>query len=153
MTVAFNDVVTLSSLLSPSTVPNLEDTTAVLSALQQFHWRRKSGSSVINILAMALYSLFAANSVHLTALKNGCFRYFQLGGTAVSEPAGLLSGLIKNPTTLVYHFFSVAFYAVWVRAGQVPIWKIPYVVFIESLLIVWTAAMVIGPYLVWEVRR
>ncbi|KAH7408703.1 squalene monooxygenase [Phaeosphaeria sp. MPI-PUGE-AT-0046c] len=153
MTVAFNDVVTLSNLLSPQAIPNLEDTNAVVAAMSNFHWARKSGSSVINILAMALYSLFAANSKNLTALKTGCFRYFQLGGTAISEPAGLLSGLIRNPLVLVYHFFSVAFYAVWCRAQEVPVWKIPYVVFVESLLIVWTAAMVIGPYLVGEVTR
>jgi squalene monooxygenase len=153
MTVAFNDVVTLSTLLAPSAIPSLEDTPAVLDALSNFHWARKSGSSVINILAMALYSLFAGNSTNLTALKNGCFRYFQLGGTAISEPAGLLSGLIRNPLVLVYHFFSVAFYAVLCRVREVEMWKAPYVVGVESLLIVWTAAMVIGPYLVAEIRR
>jgi squalene monooxygenase len=153
MTVAFNDVVTLTTLLSPSNIPSLENTTDVLAAMSNFHWHRKSGSSVINILAMALYSLFAANNPHMTALKNGCFRYFQLGGTAISEPAGLLSGLIRNPAVLVYHFFSVAFYAVWCRLQEVPAWRAPYVVFVESVVIVWTAACVIGPYLVAEVRR
>ena len=152
MTVAFNDVVTLSTLLSPQNVPNLEETDAVLAAMNKFHWARKDGSSVINILAMALYSLFAANNVHLTALKNGCFRYFQLGGKHIAEPAGLLSGLIRNPMVLVFHFFSVAFYAVLCRTRDVPAWKVPYVLFIESILIVYTAAAVIGPYLVWEVR-
>ncbi|KAF2821496.1 squalene monooxygenase [Ophiobolus disseminans] len=153
MTVAFNDVVTLSTLLSPQNVPSLEDTSAVLSAMSNFHWSRKSGSSVINILAMALYALFSANNVHLTALKNGCFRYFQLGGKAISEPAGLLSGLISNPLILVYHFFLVAFYGVWCRVQSVEVWKVPYVLFVESVLIVWTAASVIGPYIVAEVRR
>lgn len=153
MTVAFNDVVTLSTLLSPQNIPNLEDAPAVLAAMSSFHWQRKSGSSVINILAMALYALFAANSTHLTALKNGCFRYFQLGGKHISEPAGLLSGLIRNPAVLVYHFFSVALYGVWCRACEVPLWMAPYVVFVESVLIVWTAARVIGPYIVGEMRR
>ncbi|KAL6705465.1 Squalene epoxidase [Coniothyrium glycines] len=153
MTVAFNDVVTLSTLLSPQNVPNLEDTTAVLTAMRSFHWQRKAGSSVINILAMALYSLFAANSIHLTALKNGCFRYFQRGGKCISEPAGLLSGLLRNPWILLYHFFSVAFYAVWCRLQEVAVWKAPYVIFVESAMIIWTAASVIGPYLIWEIRR
>jgi squalene monooxygenase len=153
MTVGFNDVVTLSGLLSPENVPNLEDTSAVISAMSNFHWSRKSGSSVINILAMALYSLFAANSTHVEALKNGCFRYFQLGGTAISEPAGLLSGLIKNPLVLVYHFFSVAFYAVLCRLREEPAWKAPYIVTVEFFMIIYTAASVIGPYLVWELRR
>jgi squalene monooxygenase len=153
MTVAFNDVLTLTNLLSPAHVPNLENTSDVTRALARFHWDRKSGSSVINILAMALYSLFAANSPHLTALKNGCFRYFQLGGRRISEPAGLLSGLIRNPAVLVWHFFAVAFYAVWCRVREVAAWKAPYVVLVESVLIVGTAARVIGPYLVAEVRR
>jgi squalene monooxygenase len=152
MTVAFNDVVTLSTLLAPQNVPSLENTDAVLAAMRRFHWSRKSGSSVINILAMALYALFAANSTHVTALKNGCFRYFQLGGKRVSEPAGLLSGLIRNPAVLVYHFFSVALYGVFCRAQEVPVWKVPYVVFVESFLIVYTAAMVIGPYILAEMR-
>jgi squalene monooxygenase len=61
MTVAFNDVVLLSQLLSPSVIPSFNDTELVLSQMRTFHWRRKSLSSVINILAQALYSLFAAN--------------------------------------------------------------------------------------------
>jgi squalene monooxygenase len=61
MTVAFNDVVLLSELLSPLNVPSFEDTDLVLRQMKTFHWRRKSLSSVINILAQALYSLFAAD--------------------------------------------------------------------------------------------
>ncbi|KAG9620943.1 squalene epoxidase, partial [Aureobasidium melanogenum] len=61
MTVAFNDALLLSRLLSPEQVPRLEDTKAVLAQLDVFHWKRKNLTSVINILAQALYSLFAAN--------------------------------------------------------------------------------------------
>lgn len=61
MTVALNDVVVLGELLGPDIVPNLADSHTVLKQLAKFHWRRKNGSSVINILAQALYSLFAAN--------------------------------------------------------------------------------------------
>ena len=61
MTVAFNDALLLSKLLSPEQVPRFEDTKAVLAQLDVFHWRRKNLTSVINILAQALYSLFAAN--------------------------------------------------------------------------------------------
>jgi len=61
MTVAFNDALLLSKLLSPAQVPRFEDTKAVLAQLEVFHWRRKNLTSVINILAQALYSLFAAN--------------------------------------------------------------------------------------------
>jgi squalene monooxygenase len=61
MTVAFNDVILISELLSPAVVPTFKDTRLVLKQMKTFHWRRKSLSSVINILAQALYSLFAAN--------------------------------------------------------------------------------------------
>ncbi|KAF1961974.1 squalene monooxygenase [Byssothecium circinans] len=152
MTVAFNDVLTLSNLLAPEHVPNLEVTDDVLRQIHRFHWSRKSSTSVINILAMALYALFAADNPLLTALQNGCFRYFQRGGKCLSEPCGLLAGLIQRPWVLVYHFFAVAFYGVWCRMLDGPVWRMPYVFFIESLMIIWKAAAVIGPYLLAEVR-
>ncbi|RYN88745.1 putative squalene monooxygenase [Alternaria tenuissima] len=152
MTVAFNDVVLLSNLLSPANVPTLEDTSAVLSAMSTFHWQRKNGSSVINILAMALYSLFAANNQYLELIKKGCFKYFLRGGKSVSEPCGMLAGLITHPWMLVWHFFYVAFYAIWVRLQEVPIYKAPYTLCVESAMVVWTAICVIGPYLVAEVK-
>ncbi|CAN9337248.1 unnamed protein product [Alternaria alternata] len=135
MTVAFND-----------------DTSAVLSAMSTFHWQRKNGSSVINILAMALYSLFAANNQYLELIKKGCFKYFLRGGKSVSEPCGMLAGLITHPWMLVWHFFYVAFYAIWVRLQEVPIYKAPYTLCVESAMVVWTAICVIGPYLVAEVK-
>ncbi|KAF2248396.1 squalene monooxygenase [Trematosphaeria pertusa] len=153
MTVAFNDVLLLSQLLSPERVPTFESTDVVLKQISRFHWERKNGSSVINILAMALYSLFAADDSALTALQNGCFRYFQRGGTCVSEPCGLLAGLIRTPSVLVYHFFAVAFYAVWCRMWDGPVWRAPYVLFVESFLLIWKACVVIGPYLLAEVRK
>lgn len=63
MTVAFNDVVLISKLLSPENVTTFADTRLVLKQMKAFHWQRKSLSSVINILAQALYSLFAANGL------------------------------------------------------------------------------------------
>ena len=61
MTVAFNDVVILKELLSPEAVPDLGNTVMVRRQMRKFHWRRKKLTAVINILAMALYELFAAN--------------------------------------------------------------------------------------------
>lgn len=61
MTVAFNDVVFIRDFLSPENVPDLANTKKVLQQLSAFHWQRKKASSVINILAQALYSLFAAD--------------------------------------------------------------------------------------------
>ena len=63
MTVALNDVVLLRELLSPDRVGDLRDTRKVLKVMGEFHWRRKGLTSVINILAQALYSLFAASGM------------------------------------------------------------------------------------------
>lgn len=63
MTVALNDVCVIRELLSPEKVPDLGDTSLVLKQLSRFHWARKNGSSVINILAQALYMLFAADGM------------------------------------------------------------------------------------------
>ncbi|KAF2001500.1 squalene monooxygenase [Amniculicola lignicola CBS 123094] len=153
MTVAFNDVLLLSQLLAPELVPSFEATSDVVRQMGLFHWRRKASSSVINILAMALYSLFAADDSLLMTLQMGCFRYFQRGGKSVSEPCGLLAGLIKNPWVLVYHFFAVAFYAIWRRMVEGPVWRVPYVIVVESVLVLWKACVVIGPYLLWEVKK
>ncbi|KAL0930692.1 squalene epoxidase [Colletotrichum truncatum] len=152
MTVAFNDVVLLSRLLAPEIVPSLDDSAAVLKQMARFHWTRKQGSSIINILAMALYSLFAADDAALDTLRNGCFRYFQRGGKCIDEPCGMLAGLIRAPWVLVYHFFSVAFYAMWLRVTEVPIWQKPYELVVASPWVLWTACWVIGPYLLWECR-
>lgn len=61
MTVAFNDVCVIRELLSPERIPSLSNTGLVLRQFSAFHWARKNSSSVINILAQALYMLFAAD--------------------------------------------------------------------------------------------
>ncbi|RJE24097.1 squalene [Aspergillus sclerotialis] len=164
MTVALNDVVLLRELLSPEKVPNLADTSKVLNQLSNFHWRRKNFSSVINILAQALYSLFAADGKtlisippitkltkiddNLRALQRGCFRYFQIG--MAGEPMGLLGGLLQQPFVLFRHFFTVAFLSLWVVLKEWPIYLAP-VAILRCIMVFWTACVVIFPYMLWEV--
>ena len=156
MTVAFNDVVLLSDLLSPERIPSLSDTTAVQKAMKQFHWKRKGLSSIINILAQALYSLFAANDRQLKALQKGCFAYFQKGGNCVDGPAGLLAGIIRQPFVLFYHFFAVALLSIWIvmqdtMGGILGVWKFPLAVE-QSVLVFWKACLVIFPFIFSEIR-
>ncbi|KAI9710840.1 MAG: Squalene epoxidase [Chrysothrix sp. TS-e1954] len=168
MTVAFNDVVLLSELLSPERIPSLTDTRTVLKTMKSFHWRRKGLSSVINILAQALYSLFAADDPQLQALQLGCFRYFQLGGNCVDGPVGLLAGIIRQPFVLFFHFFSVALYAIWIyvfegqrpmsgsKAKQSLLLSSPLFIpvrFLLSVQLFWKACVVIFPYIFAELRR
>lgn len=57
MTVALKDVVLLTDMLL--TTP-LEDTIEVQKVLRRFYWKRKGHSASLNILAQALYFLFAS---------------------------------------------------------------------------------------------
>jgi squalene monooxygenase len=61
MTVGLNDVVLLGELLGSENIVSLADTKKVMKQMRSFHWRRKDVTSVINILAQALYALFAAS--------------------------------------------------------------------------------------------
>ncbi|KAL8738711.1 MAG: hypothetical protein Q9181_000533 [Wetmoreana brouardii] len=151
MTVAFNDVVMLRDLLSPANVPDLGDTARVKRQMRRFHWRRKNLTGVINILAQALYSLFAANDPQLKALQLGCFRYFQQGGQCIDGPVGLLAGIIRQPFVLFYHFFAVALLAIWLVLSQSPVYRFPLTL-VESVGIFWKACVVIFPFIFSEMR-
>lgn len=156
MSVAFNDVVLLSSLLSPERVPSLGDTAAVQRAMRVFHWQRKGLTSIVNILAQALYALFAADDPQLKALQRGCFAYFQRGGDCVDGPAGLLACIIRRPLVLVYHFFSVAVLSICLVVGEtvgsvLGLWRLP-VALVRSASIFLKACAVIFPYIFSELR-
>jgi squalene monooxygenase len=154
MTVAFNDVVLLSKLLAPEKVPNLGDADRVAYAMHAFHWHRKAWTTIINVLAQALYSLFAArDDRQLVALQKGCFEYFLRGHT--DEPLGMMGGLLQEPLTLARHFFTVAFVGIWIHAVEVcdggsiwGLWKVPLAV-LDAVLILWRACVVFLPVM-WK---
>ncbi|KAF2456594.1 squalene monooxygenase erg1, partial [Lineolata rhizophorae] len=152
MTVALSDVVLLAEVLAPDGPAGgprgLEDESVVARQLGSMHWRRKGLASVINILAMALYSLFAADDATLRALQLGCFRYFQLGGICVDGPVSLLAGILRNPLVLFLHFFAVAIYAMWVSVLQAPLLAKPWAV-VSSPAVFLKACVVIFPY-IWS---
>lgn len=151
MTVAFNDAVLLSELLAPEVVPDLSDSKLILQQMRTFHWRRKSLTSVINILAQALYALFGADDAQLKALQMGCFHYFKLGGNCIDGPVGLLAGIIRQPFVLFYHFFAVALYAIWIYITSGNPLLIPLRA-IASIGVFWKACVVIFPYIFSELR-
>lgn len=131
----------------------------VAPALRQWHWTRKSLSSVINILAQALYSLFGADDANLEVLREGCFKYFELGGECVGGPVSLLSGLAASPPLLVYHFFRVALYAIWTlfthpnaTTGRRPTPLDWPMLLYRSVMVFWTACVVILPVIWTEMR-
>lgn len=149
MTVALNDVVMLAKHLS--TVKDLSDWASVTGHLTDFYWERKNLGSVINILAQALYSLFAADNENLRILQRGCLRYFQRGGLCVSEPISLLSGILPKPIVLIHHFFSVAFYAIRCNFVDKGLIGFP-IAFIQIFTVLFTATAVILPFMLRELR-
>ena len=150
MTVALRDVELMADLLHPARVPRLQDRDAVQEAAIQQWRRRRQGAAIINVLAQALYSLFAAEGPELRALQKGCFAYFRAGNT--DEPLGMMGGLIHSPWTLARHFFTVAFVAIWYDAvgicrGGNPLlqpWWWPLIL-VEAVCILWKACVAFLP--------
>ncbi|XP_016313737.1 squalene monooxygenase-like [Sinocyclocheilus anshuiensis] len=150
MSVVLNDVRIWRDLLK--NIPDLYDNTAVLQAKKKFHWERKSSHSfVVNVLAQALYELFAAtdNSVH--QLRKACFHYFKLGGECISGPIGLLSVLSPKPFTLISHFFAVALYAIYFSFRSESWLTIPRAL-VNSAAILYRACAVMFPLIYSELQ-
>ena len=110
--VALADVALLDDLLKE--VKDVGNETEMFNTMEEFYRMRKDLSSTLNILSHALYQVFSSNTDEAMPLvRKACFEYFKLGGNCVNGPISLLSGLNDNPSTLIYHFFSVAFYGVF----------------------------------------
>jgi len=127
MTVAFFDVAILRELLSNLNFPTFHDRQEdILKATKLWYWKRKGLSSVVNILAMALYDLFSAgDDPDLEILRTATFNYLSLGGRCTNDPIGLLAGIFPKPLLLVIHFFSVAAFGAYCLFSQVPLYKYP----------------------------
>lgn len=126
MTVAFSDVVTMKSMLSP--LPSFADAAAVGERVDAFYAHRTRPALTINTLANALYKVFCSSAdTSMEEMRRACFEYLRLGGSMSAGPIALLGGLETNPLTLVAHFFSVALFGVGRLMVPLPtparIWK------------------------------
>jgi squalene monooxygenase len=154
MTVALSDALLISNLFSKSQFPDLAEISEAkfTSCLQQWHWKRKSLSAVVNILANALYALFAAHGDPvLTTLQQGCFQYLKSGGERTAAPVRLLSCLAPYPGLLVRHFFQVAAYSSWFIIRSEPWWALPKTLW-KCVRVMGRACGVILPLMWYEVR-
>uniref|UniRef100_A0A3Q3XCU9 Squalene monooxygenase n=1 Tax=Mola mola TaxID=94237 RepID=A0A3Q3XCU9_MOLML len=150
MSVALNDVRIWRSLLR--SIPDLYDDGAMLQAKKKFHWERKSSHSfVVNVLAQALYELFAATDSSLHELKKACFQYFKLGGECIAGPIALLSVLDPKPMILIGHFFAVALYAVYFNFKSES-WSTKPRAFLKSGIILYRACIVMFPLIYSELK-
>ncbi|XP_075067823.1 squalene monooxygenase [Mixophyes fleayi] len=150
MSVVLNDVKIWRDLLQ--NLPDLNEHSEMLQAKKTFYWsRKKSHSFVVNVLAQALYELFAATDDSLYQLRRACFNYFKLGGECVAGPIGLLSVLSPRPALLIGHFFAVAFYAVYFCFKTEPWLTKPRAV-IRSSAVLYRACSVIFPLIYSEIK-
>ncbi|MED6289827.1 hypothetical protein CHARACLAT_006920 [Characodon lateralis] len=150
MSVALNDVNIWRSLLR--NIPDLYDETALSQAKKKFHWERKSSHSfVVNVLAQALYELFAATDDSLHELRKACFQYFKLGGQCITGPIGLLSVLSPKPMTLIGHFFAVALYAMYYNFKSES-WSTKPRALFKSAAILYRACTVMFPLIYSELK-
>lgn len=147
MTVGLNDVVLLVKKIGDL---DFSDRETVLEELLGYHYERKSYDSVLNVLSIALYSLFAADSDNLKKLQRGCFKYFQRGGDCVSVPVAFLSGLLPKPLLLTRVFSAVALYAVYLNIEERGFLGLPMAL-LEGITILFTAAKVFTPFLYREI--
>ncbi|KAJ9074749.1 Squalene epoxidase [Entomophthora muscae] len=145
MTVALSDVVRLRQLLSPLSSQELCNQDILSAKVQEFHYLRSSSSTVINILACALYRLFQSeNDPSLLQLQEGCFEYFKLGGICIDGPVGFLSGIDGNLFRLIYHFFRVCLYAQFLQIQAAPLLLKPWAL-LSSMLLILKGAQIILP--------
>nr|ODO01138.1 squalene monooxygenase [Cryptococcus depauperatus CBS 7855] len=175
MTVAWHDALLLTEYLRPGgklrAKPHeagleagregLEDWEPIAERLREWFWERKKLSGVVNVLSMALYTLFGGSDrPDLAVLREGCFKYFELGGDCVAGPVGLLSALTPRPVILFYHFFNVAFYSIYLMLLHGPpnrrtggalgaTWMLPFNL-LYSFKVFFTACIVLLPYMLRE---
>lgn len=153
MTVGFGDAYLLSQKLGALPNRELFNHDTIKTILSDFRSERKNSSVVVNVLSIALYQLFAAQSPELKILQNGCFKYFLCGGDCINGPISLLSGMEPRPSLLFYHFFAVAFFAI--KLNYIEKWNVygPLGVFIalyQTFTTFWTASVVFLPFLLKE---
>ncbi|KAJ1902605.1 Squalene epoxidase [Coemansia sp. IMI 209127] len=155
MTIGLWDVVHLTRLLKRQSLGGSTDQRAVRRVVAEWQWRRRGHALVVNVLSVALHALFAAETKELDLLREACFAYLARGGACTMHPSGFLSGLLASPLLLVYHFFSVAALAVWMRvcgassayAGGNILFRI-----YSAVCTLYVAASVILP-LIWQELR
>lgn len=146
MTVGLNDVVLLLKKIGDL---DFSDRATVLDELLDLHYDKKSYDTVINVLSIALYSLFAADNKNLKALQKGCFKYFQKGGDCVDVPVKFLSGVMPKPFLLTRVFFATALYAVYLNIEERGFLGLPMAL-LEGIMILITATRVFAPFLYRE---
>ncbi|KAG2382215.1 hypothetical protein C9374_005417 [Naegleria lovaniensis] len=126
MTVTFSDCKELSKAII--NVKDMSSVAEVDNAIATFYKNRAKVANTINILANALYSIFAppggaknwesfkrnestpslSENDSMSIMRRAVFEYFKKGGICQTGPLSLISGIWRSPHGLITHFFAVA---------------------------------------------
>lgn len=127
MTVTFSDCKELAKGIAE--IKDMSSISQLDAAIQKFYNNRSKVASTINILANALYSIFApptgakgwenfkkegklpealAENDAMSIMRRAVFEYFKKGGACQTGPLSLISGIWHSPYGLISHFFAVA---------------------------------------------
>ena len=104
MTVALTDIHSLGKLMLGIDMSNEK---VLFDTIHEYYDKHHTNNATVNILADALYGV-----VKDPQLKVACFEYLKKGESYYKEPISLLSAVNRERTTLLKHFFSVAFFGV-----------------------------------------
>lgn len=145
MTVALHDVRLLVALLEGKDLHTAANLDPILRA---FHKKREKLAVTIDMLAGALYEIFRADDPAQALMREAVLSYWKLGGSAISGPMSLLSGLSQSPSQLLFHFLAVAAVGV---AGRISscLRSHPVAGLRDASRIVWAALRTIHP----QIRR
>lgn len=152
MTVVLNDIILLREMLKE--IPDLSAFDKVVKMHADFHWKRKRNhASSINILAMALSTLFAGSSLNLSYLRTACFEYFESGTSCTDGPMKLLGGIHPSVAQLTYHFYSVGIRSTRIVFRDYPWYLVFPMAFVRAASVLVTATALFVPLVRSELLR
>ncbi|KAF9565969.1 Squalene epoxidase [Mortierella alpina] len=148
MTVALNDVVYLKDMLNGDVT---QDQVETMVRMELFFWKRKKLSTVINVLAETLFTVFSREDENSIVLRDGALSYFKMGGECIAGPVGLISGIIRHRKLLAYHLYAVALHSIWLMFHRATWAEVP-MTFFRAFSVMWTACVVLLPVMWGECK-
>eukprot|EP01006_Ploeotia_vitrea_P046689 TRINITY_DN67053_c6_g2_i1.p1 TRINITY_DN67053_c6_g2~~TRINITY_DN67053_c6_g2_i1.p1 ORF type:complete len:502 (+),score=36.77 TRINITY_DN67053_c6_g2_i1:34-1506(+) len=104
MTCALTDAILMREFESV----DLYNSKEVCKTMQTIYQKHNQATSTINILSFALYQVFSGPY----ALRKACCAYLKKGGENAAGPMSMLSGLVTDRNTFLYHYCRVGLHSV-----------------------------------------
>ncbi|KAI8869376.1 SE-domain-containing protein [Ramicandelaber brevisporus] len=132
MTVALWDVVHIRDILYELVYEELEYSGRLQyiggeqlrqTLVNELRGRRWSRAACINILAQSLHAIISGNASgngcdETGMLREGCFRFFELGPDWTSGLAGTIAGIKTEPIAIFVYLFAIACYSMYISVAS-----------------------------------